>query len=97
MILGRVDVKLGPGSGADFGVPEAQRCFRSPSGQAVLGAGWKHGGLVWLQRAGGHWRRDLVQLLWDRVWVQRSHPGTPLHCPALLGGSVKLAALLYSG
>lgn len=88
-----MDVKLGPGSGADFGVPGAQRCFRSPSGQAVLGAGWKLRGLGWLQQAGGHWRRTLVQLLWDQVWIQRSHPGTPLHCPAPLGGRVKLAAL----
>lgn len=24
----------------------------------------------------GHRRRVLVQLLWDRVWIQRSHPGT---------------------
>lgn len=40
-----------------------------------------------------HRRRALVQLLWDWVWIQRSHPGTPLHCPAPLGGRVKLAAL----
>lgn len=83
-----MDVKLGPGSGADFGVPGAPV---DVSGAPVPRLEARGFGVAAAGRR--HRRRALVQLLWDRVWIQRSHPGTPLHCPAPLGGRVKLAAL----
>lgn len=82
-----MDVKLGPGSGADFGVPGAQQCFRSPSGQAGSSGAW-----CGCSGQGAPEEGPGPAAVGPGLDSEEP-PWDPLHCPAPLGGRVKLAAL----